>query len=29
MRVGSHRIFGLITIEGEKIEEKNNFEEKY
>ena len=40
MRVGSHRIFGLITIEGEKkidekIDEKNNliesnnFDEKY
>ena len=29
MRVGSHRIFGLITIEGEKINEKmDNFNEK-
>ena len=29
MRVGSHRIFGLITIEGEnKIDEKNDLNEK-
>ena len=36
MRVGSHRIFGLITIEGENkideksdLNEKNDFNEKY